>query len=687
MSRAFGWPQWPPSETALAVGLALLGAVISLVISTQFFPYHSVNHDEAVYLQQAAMLVEGKLFLHPPVPEAFRPWFFERDGARLYPKYSPVPAAMFALGELVGAYRIALAAIAAATVGLTYAVVAEVFDRRRGLLAATLLLASPLFLIHSGVFLSYLPTTALNLLFAFGYLRADRTGSRRWAAVAGVATGLAFFARPFTAVLFAAPFVVHALWALRRANRSTLLLRGLTAIGGLAGVAAALAYNAIVTGSPLLFPYEAFAPSDGLGFGRRALLGYSVEYTPGLALRANAEVLWVFFAEWVVAGPIGTALAAVGIGAVLLRIRRTTGSKDSRRLLLVGVLVSVAFGNLYFWGNLNVLGQLSDPTDGLISYVGPHYHVDLLLPTVAFAAHGVVVAATRVRGAVFERVRPARARQVWLATLLLSVAVVGGTSVVTAYDPIQDNRAATEQLARAYEPFEERGLEDALVFLPTPYGDWLNHPFQTRRNDPGYDDAVLYAVEERPFAVAAAFPDRTLYRYSYRGQWSPTTGDRVAPTIRRIRVVEGDRLQLRTSLGVPEHAESVSIRLNSEDGSTYYATNATGRRLDLRLLVQDRRARLDGAVTPMGNVSIPVGATDEIILEAFVEYAGGGGVTYRIRLPVESGTGETAAVRAISPHLEACLEPLRCGGEATYVPGETPPDVFVEARLSANETA
>ncbi|MFB6187468.1 MAG: ArnT family glycosyltransferase, partial [Halobacteriaceae archaeon] len=178
---------------------ALIGAVAVWTISTQVFPYHSLNHDEAVYLQQAAMLLEGQLNLWPPVEDVFRPWFFVKDGDRLYPKYTPVPAAMFALGRLVGNYRIALAGIAAINLILVVAVVCDVFDRQTGLLSGIFVLTSPLFLIDSSVFLPYAPTTLLNLLFAYGYFRADRTGDRKWAAVAGTAIGLAFFAGPYTA--------------------------------------------------------------------------------------------------------------------------------------------------------------------------------------------------------------------------------------------------------------------------------------------------------------------------------------------------------------------------------------------------------------------------------------------------------------------------------------------------------
>ncbi|WP_368407707.1 ArnT family glycosyltransferase [Halorussus amylolyticus] len=220
----------------LAGALALLAGGVVLFLATELFPYHTPNHDEGVYLQQATMLLEGKLFVRPPVPDAFRPWFFVEDGAQLYPKYAPIPAAMFAVGELLGGYRTALALVAAGNVGLTTLLVAEAFDRRTGLLAGAFLLASPLFLVDSSIFLPYAPTTFWNLVFAVAYVRGARAESRNtprtasrgrapqalarasygYAALAGLAIGIAFFSRPYTAVLFAAPFIAHALYSLVR---------------------------------------------------------------------------------------------------------------------------------------------------------------------------------------------------------------------------------------------------------------------------------------------------------------------------------------------------------------------------------------------------------------------------------------------------------------------------------------
>jgi len=328
-TAAVRWFTTADRPRLVAAALAVLGGALVLLVSTTVFPYHSLNHDEGVYLTQASMLLEGQLTLEPPVPAAMRPWFFVADGSGgFYPKYAPVPAALFAVGGLFGWFRLALGLIAAGTIGLTYATVAEAFDRRVGVVAAALLLASPLFLVQASVFLPYVPTLVLELLFAWALLRAERTGSDRLALLAGAAIGLAFFARPWTAVLFATPFVALVGWRLRRGSRSVLRRALLTAVPGLLGVLAALGYNAVVTGAPLTFPYEAFAPLDGLGFGRRRLLGYDLVYTPGLALRAGLENLLALFGRWTVAAPVGGLLAAAG---VVLALRRRARALDPRR--------------------------------------------------------------------------------------------------------------------------------------------------------------------------------------------------------------------------------------------------------------------------------------------------------------------------------------------------------------------
>ena len=690
----------------LAAALAVLAGGVVFLVATELFPYHTINHDEGVYLQQAAMLLEGQLSLFPPVPESFRPWFVVRDGARLYPKYAPVPAAMFAVGKLLGGARLSLALIAAGSVALTTVVAAEAFDRRTGLLTGAFLLASPLFLVDSSVFLPYAPTTFWNLLFALAYFRSarsersDASGSSRrtygYALLAGLAVGAAFFARPYTAVLFAIPFLVHALYALwtdPSADRVTRL--SLTALGGLAGVAAALAYNAAMTGSPWTFPYEAFAPEDGLGFGHRQLLGYERTYTPELALRANAEVVSLLFTEWVVAGPVGALLAAVGVGGFLRRVDfdRTPRFTDTQaRAVLAGLFVSVVAGNVYFWGNLNVLGALEVPDDGLVATLGPYYHFDLLVPTAAFAARGALFVVERVHALTARRLGgdfagdPARARQVTAGVALVGVVLLAGATAGVLAPTVAENAGITAEYRQAYQPFEDRHLSDAVVFLPTPYGDWLNHPFQQLRNDPGFDGETMYAASDGPqnLDVVAAYPNRTYYRYVYRGEWAPASGDSVDPALHRVRAVRGERVAVNATLAVPDYARDVSARLSTGDEAAYYAFEGTPSNLSVALRVANGTARIAGPnVSAVGeNPAVPVGSEDTVVAQVFVGRATGG-FSYRLELPVKRANG---SVVALSPVREVCVVPANCNGAAAYVPGAVPEGIRMETSLRATES-
>jgi len=685
-SLADAWPDAREGWTAhrlrsrltprrLAAILAVVAGISVFILAHEVFPYHTSNHDEAVYLQQAAMLLEGQLTLQPPVVEPFRPWFFVVDGGHLYPKYAPVPAAMFAAGKLLGSYRVALGLVAAAVVWLTYATVAEAFDRSVGVLASALVFASPVFLVEAAVFLPYVPTLAWNLLFAWAYLRADRTGDLRLGALAGLAVGIAFFARPYTAVLFAAPFVCHALWSLRTLDRPVIVRHALTATLGLAGVLAALGYNAVLTGSPTTFPYEAFAPLDGLGFGYHEIAGHSRVYDPALALRANARNLAQYVTNWSVAAPLGPLLAAVGLGAVLARERTR---RDTRKLALAGLAVSVPVGQLYFWGTLNLLGDLSDPTDGLVSFLGPYYHLSLVVPTAAFGAYALVAGWRRLEPlAAGEGDRPRHRAVAGLVVVGTLLVLLAASAIAT---PLSANAEVTERYEEAYEPIEQRSFENALVFLPTPYGNWLNHPFQALRNDPGYDGETVYALEKQQFVVVDAFPDRDLYRYTYRGEWLPSAGEAVTPRVQAVRLAEDETVRLAVTAGVPKFAESVSARVSTAEGSDT-AEATLEEELRLTVTVTDGRAVVDSPSFADPAV-VGLDGRETLDLRLFVATGGTGAFSYDVVVPVETRDG---TVRALTPRLEVCRSPRLCGGEAAYVPGHHREGVTLDAEFVTDE--
>ncbi|MFC6991522.1 ArnT family glycosyltransferase [Haladaptatus sp. GCM10025707] len=674
-----------------SLAFALLGALVGVVIyvvATDLFPYHSSNHDEGVYLQQAALLLSGELWFATPLPDAFRPWFFVQDGFRLYPKYSPVPAAMFAIGMVLGEPRISLALIASGSALLVGALATEAFDERTGLLAMVVLLVSPLFLISSSVFLPYAPTFFLNLLFALGYVRAIRRRSYSYAALAGIAIGLAFFARPFTAVLFAIPFIVHALATVAVSLPAgepllTVTFRnGVIALLGGTGVALALAYNAAVTGSPFLFPFEAFAPLDGIGFGRRALLGYERMYTPTLALEANAHVIWEFATRWMPAGILGTALAALGIGATVGRddiaVNPWSLSDGTLRWMLASLFVSISAGNVFFWGNANILARLETPADGLIAQFGPFYHFDLLLPIAVFGAAGILFLTDLARETTYARFDTSVARAILLVALVVSVPVVVSAEQSVLADPVAENRQYTERFEAAYEPFENQEFDNALVFMATPYGDWLNLPFQAVRNDAHLGGEAVYAIDRAPgddFAVIQRYPDRNLYRYTFRGEWTPTPAP-VKPAIQPLDVRNGSSHTVHTDVGVVSGAQSATVRIETSDGAMQYAyTGDLNESVALNWTITPQNASVVGEnlrkLGSSSNETVALNGSDEAVMSVTFLQPGGSTVTYRQAVSVDAHP-ETNTVRVIwPPEKRVCRLRANCGYEGTYLKNAT----------------
>ncbi|WP_435358210.1 ArnT family glycosyltransferase [Haloarchaeobius sp. DFWS5] len=696
--------------------LAATAAVVVFVVATDLFPYHSNNHDEGVYLQQAAMLLDGQLRLHPPATlvDEFRPWFFVVDGDTLYPKYAPVPAAMFAPGLALGVPRLVLAVLAAGTTALVVALGTEAFDRRVGVLSGILLLLSPMFLLTSSVFLPYAPTTFLNLLFALAYVRTVRHAQAgagyplAYAILAGLAVALAFFARPFTAVLFALPFVGHACWTLVAATRADgvrlrphLLRNGIVAVLGICGVLTALAYNWAVTGDPLVFPYEAFAPLDGLGFGERQILDHELDWTPGLAIRTTIVLLWQFAADWTAAGWLGTVAFVGGVGAWLAGVRANKGSPTldrphlsdgALRFLLFCVFASVVLGNVYFWGSYNVQAGLDRTGDGLMGLLGPFYHFDLLLPLSVFGAYGLVAVTDRLRSVVASRRSASAARVALLVALVVSVPVVAVAEQAALADPVGENADYTEKYGGAYEPLEQHDFDDALVFVPTAYGDWSNHPFQSLRNDPGFGGDVVFGQQQdasSDFELLDAYPNRTPYRFTYRGEWTPDPNDAVIPHVERLSLRDGERLSGTTRVGVPTGATSAYVRLESGDTAKEFTLNrSVGESVTLEWTLTPDGLRLtNDGVRPLGEGGpVALDGTDELAVNVVFNFDGGATLTYRQEFDARVQDEQVQVLWP--PETTVCSLTIDCGTEGTYLP-EHPDEhldgVWINGTLTAGE--
>ena len=705
-----------PRERLLAGAIALLSGIVVFFIATELFPYHSSNHDEGVYLQQASMLLDGQLQIRPGAfGDAVRPWFFVDSGERMYPKYQPLPAGLYAIAmALFGEPRVTLALVAAGNTALVYVLGAMAFDRKVGVVAAAAFSFAPMTLMTSSVFLPYAPTTVFNLAFAVAYLRSYRTGSRPAAIAAGLLIGTAFFMRPFTAVLFATPFILHALWDVITAIRArpgdlrsfvlpeAITRQAATATMGLAFVFLALAYNTYLTGSPTEFPFQAFAPMDGPGFGTRRILGHGIEYTPALAFESNTAVLYYLLTRWVPAGIVGTLLAAVGL-AVSSRHRElipglggvsVPGDTTARRLLAT-LFLTVPGGNVFFWGNHNVLADPTDPTDGFLGQFGPFYHFDLLAPVAIFAAAGAVLL-WRGRGAVGARFSdtvpsPGR-RAIAVSVLVVFVLLSGGVNAGVLDGAVDRNAAQTATYEDAYAPFEESEFDNALVFVPTPYGPWLNHPFQPLRNDGNLDGDAVYVLQQNPprkFELVDAAVDRALYRYTYRGQWTVDPDERVInPALQDLAVREGDTLDGTTTVGIPDQVSHAVVRLETDNGYETATITDPADSTTVEWSLSDASASLDlVAGESFENATVAVDSVDQVVLKVRLVQQGAGTLTYRQEVAVR--TTESGVEAIWPPERTVCPVVDDCGREGTYLP-EKPEQhrdgVFFETVLESEST-
>ncbi|WP_225438279.1 DUF6541 family protein [Candidatus Frankia nodulisporulans] len=532
--------------------LCVASFTASLVLQSTLLRYGSGDADEAAYVLQARMLAHGRLTLDAATMEPFfRPWLTgERDG-HLFTKYLPGWPALLALSQLLfGTMIVAPAAVAAGWVASTYLLARELLDdTASAVLAAGILAASPLVLLHTALPLAYACGAATLTAAAAGLLRGARTGSRGALVAGGAAAGFALLLRPYDAVLVLAAVVVFALVRLRRTPRVAVRRTGWALLGVAPFVVLLLAYCAWVTGSPVRMPLSASDPLDRFGFGPRRILPSEPTFAFGrrLAVRATWQTLTAA-PGWLFGGPLLVASAAVG---VLVRPRR------AQRLLLVAMAALVVAGYLFWWGTAFALPGVRDG-------IGPHYHLGAVTPVVILAADGArrlwalaARALARVLSASPVRRIPPAWRGMPLARTGQTLIAVGtvAVAVLLTLGPLPPKLAGQrwvndhDALLRALLP--ERFPGPAVVVVtPDRPSRYTQVPYQVLRNDPGLHDRVLYAADlgPRTATLGDRMPGRDLYRLRPAEIVDPAAFASYVGSFTALRQIHGGRLRLDVTL-------------------------------------------------------------------------------------------------------------------------------------------
>jgi 4-amino-4-deoxy-L-arabinose transferase-like glycosyltransferase len=217
-------------SAALPVALAL--AVVAAKLPTLSTPLY---WDEVGYAERGRWLAEGSLLWVLP---GFRP-------AELFEGHPPGLQATLAILSLLFGWSIPLAhlvtlAFAVLAVTFLYLIGRHLYDAATGLLAALLLLLSPLFLAQAGFFLTDLPVMALGVASAYFALR------RRFAAYAICAVYMLLIKE--TALAFMAALLAYLFVTDKRPLRDRLAATALYATPLLA-IGLFLGFQKLVTGS------------------------------------------------------------------------------------------------------------------------------------------------------------------------------------------------------------------------------------------------------------------------------------------------------------------------------------------------------------------------------------------------------------------------------------------------------
>ncbi len=535
-SRVTAWL----SRSWLLLTLLVGAAAVSVVVRHVVYPALSWNRDETTYLWQVRALRAGDLLTTTGgLPQFFQPWLTGVTHGQFFSQYTlGWPGAMFVADLLFGSPAASIVWGTVLAILGTYLFTREITrDRRLALVTAALMLACPIVITQAGVYLGYLFSLGIGLLFGTALLAGLRRRSSRLVVLAGLLLGILFVTRPFDAVLWAAALGGYAVATTWREWSRQLRAVGLVFVGFLPFLVLTLVQNRIVTGSITQFPFTAKEPLDKFGFGYRRLMPgiIGMRYTFTEAVKGTG-VSGFYVPQFLVGSYLGL-LAAVG-GLWLRRRDRSTW-------LLLGIMVVFPAGYFVFWGN-----RLAS---GFAYLSGPIYFLPLFVPLCIFIATALLA--------------------FWARRRALLIGLLCVMAVATA-PFLYDKSAMNHRLSEAQAPW--RHSTDALPGKPLVIirdsGPYLLHLNPFSQNSPDLDGRVLYAVDRGAgsFDLLDRYPDRTPY---IQRTDKPALDDTVhhpdaSPpmiTVLPVEVISGPLVTLRVQVRNPTNAATVVAVLKAGD--------------------------------------------------------------------------------------------------------------------------
>ena len=367
-------------------------------------------------------------------------------------------------------------------------------DLRIAVVASACFVLSPLVMVQSAMFVSYVlavSLTAASLALLTRGLDRQTQGQRfrPWLIGAGLFEGLLLCTRPLEGIIFA---VVIFAWTLLRSVNVRIAIRAMMWVYAASTplLIVALAYNSFTTGDPFTFALWTIGGDDSFGFGMRSIAEHSQFIHVGpweawLALRVNLRA----FPHWIVGGVVSVPLAVWGAS------RLWTISRSVFWLVIVQLCLT-PFAYFFYYGNYLIIGGRN--------LYGPHYYLSLLLPTMVLLGVGLVDLADRRR--------------------VLLPGVIGAMALGMAIeipDKVNVNISARDAIAAEVALVESTVEGPAIVLIPKGKdGPYILHPWGAFSNPPSLDSDVLFAVDLGPRSIELVerFPNRRFYRFGISGE-------------------------------------------------------------------------------------------------------------------------------------------------------------------------
>lgn len=248
-------------ETPEIAWIALAAALflwLTYQLSGTLFHHLPTEMDSIAQYTGAKIFARGHWTLpsHPLAQFFDCMWFF--NNGRFYTFYPPGHMLLLALGHLAHIPALVNPLLGTYSLIATYYLTRELAGTRAAKIALALFVLSPFIVFLSSEYDNRATALLCATLFALYYIRAVKNNSCACALVAGIALGYFAITRPQSAVPYALPFAIHALWLLGEELRRHWKLFLVMTAGTLPFILFFLYYNAQTTGDPFLTGYQLF---------------------------------------------------------------------------------------------------------------------------------------------------------------------------------------------------------------------------------------------------------------------------------------------------------------------------------------------------------------------------------------------------------------------------------------------